>query len=101
MWTHRNAEFLHQDGRMLSKILPATPDWDVDGSEAEALLKKWTSPLTPLQALALLDDRFWWAAKTRFVMSADSEHIDGESTSYEVPKVCSHGVCQIGDSLKF
>jgi hypothetical protein len=70
---------------MLSKVLLATPDWDVDGPDAEALLDQWKKPLTPLGALALLDDRFWWAAKTRFVMSGGGIW----STAYEVRKVCS------------
>ena len=88
LWTHRNAEFLHHDSRMLPKVLLATPDWDVDGPEAEALLDQWKEPLTPLGALALLDDRFWWAAKTRFVNSS-GDHMHRQGTTYEVPKVCS------------
>ena len=84
LWTHRRADFLHQDGRMLSKVLLATPDWDVDGREAEALLKLWKTPLTPLEALALLDDRFWQHAKMRFTESGDE---DADATP--VPKVCS------------
>ena len=82
LWTHRGAEFLHQDGRMLSKVLLATPDWDVDGREAEGLLKLWKTPLTPLEALALLDDRFWQHAKMRFVKS-------GDERSNPVQKRCS------------
>jgi phosphatidylinositol-4,5-bisphosphate 3-kinase len=62
LWEHRRSQFLIEDASLLSKVLLATPDWDADGDEAVELLNVWKEQLSPFEALALLDERFWTSA---------------------------------------